>query len=76
MKQKRRVFYLSSTFLLPSLPNKKEAYQNPFVDIPACKTNRITYADADSLVNKLPLDFYANAPAEGHLGIEENMQDH
>ena len=69
MKQKRRVLYLSSTFLLPSLPNKKDAYQNPFVDIPACKTNRITYADADSLVNKLPLDFYANAPAEGHLGI-------
>ncbi len=69
MKCKWRVFYLSPTFLLSSFSTKKGTYTNPVVDIPACKTNRITYVDADTVENKLPSDFYANAPAEGRLGI-------
>lgn len=55
--------------LLLSSSGVQSKYEVPFIDIPACKTNRITYNKQDTLENRLPYDFYSNAPAEGHLGI-------
>lgn len=41
----------------------------PFIDIPSCKNNTLFYSERDTTENHLPVDFYAPAACEGHLGI-------
>lgn len=48
---------------------KAEPLQASYSSSQACKNNRIFYKEEDSDENLLPRDYFANAPAEGHLGI-------